>query len=1498
MKDSFFLDTEDFRILFESAPGLLLVLTPDFRVAAASYDYFKTAARQREEILGRVVFEVFPGNSADGETTGEGNLRHSLERVLATRQPDAVRWQSSAGQQAEAKDGAILEEYWKASNVPVLDQSGGVKYIVQRVEDVTEKVLAQKRESEQQLISEKLRLEAKGAQTYLEQILSSTSDSFYRFDQDFRYVYVNRSTIEMFGIEERDFLGKSLWELFPEAEENRYHAELQRSFEEQKPIVFDNYYKPLDRWFENRVYPSPEGLSVFTSEITERKQTEERLRRSHETFFNLVQNAPFGIYIVDAEFRLAQISAGSRRVFTGVEPLLGRDFAEILRIIWDEPFTSQAIERFRHTLATGEPYRSFDTTEQRGNVESTESYDWKIERVTLPDGEFGVVCYFYDLTDQKRAEADLRQSEEKLRMATEAADIYSWEIDVQGGKLLWGANAASVLGFTPETFTESLADAFALVHADDLESTESAVQAAIAADQNFEIEFRLVNPQTGEAVWVSSQAAALRDDAGRVVRFVGVSQNISSRKRREANLAFLADIAADFARFSTVEELTRAVGERVVGYFDLSHCLFVEIDEKADEATVFYEHYAAGETLNLVGTYALSNFHTEEERQALFAGNTVVVNDARCDPPRPRATAAGFQKLGIGSLITAPFLSEGRWKFALSAQCRAPRCWRRDEAELLSELAGGFYLRLERARAEEHLQKALEQLQTALEAAQLGIWQHDLTTNIVSLDERARSHYGIESVAVSLEEIISRVHPDDAPRLAREVAAAMDPQSDGKFFTEYRVVHSDESVHWLAVNVRVQFAGSGSERRAIHGFGTSQDITERRLAETALRESEEKFRDLADNISQLVWMTDADGWIFWYNERWFEYTGTSLAEMQGWGWQKVHHPEWVEQVTGKFKQAIVAGETWEDVFPLRSKNGEYRWFLSRALPIRDAAGKIVRWFGTNTDVTDLRNTRRELEEANALLDTLFDQAPIGLGYWDERLRFSRVNQALAEMNGFPVEEHLGKTVAELLPEVAAGVMEAFQKVVETGEAIVNLEAEGETPAAPGEQRFWSVSYYPIRLEEKIAGIGAVCEEITERKRAEALREQLLASEQQARREAETANRLKDEFLATVSHELRTPLNAMLGWSTIVRQNGFDPEMMRRAMEIIERNARNQEQIIADILDVSRIVTGKLAIAFEAVELGSVVKSAVDTMRPAIEAKNIVLRTDFSKEFNLITGDASRLQQVFWNLLSNAVKFTPEAGEILITLRRDGKFAEIAVKDSGEGINPDFLPFVFDRFRQAQGGSNRKHGGLGLGLAIVRHLVELHGGSVSVESLGKGSGTTFTVKLPLFAAAYQMPGDMENIFVAKTDESFPKVENKKLAGARILVVDDEQDARELLGVILTGAGASTTLAGSVADALGELKAAVFDCLVSDLGMPGEDGFDLIRQIKNSARLKNLPAIALTAYARDDDSKRSLAAGYDRHLPKPVDSGLLIETISDLIAESGALGESTEENVPAL
>jgi PAS domain S-box-containing protein len=490
------------------------------------------------------------------------------------------------------------------------------------------------------------------------------------------------------------------------------------------------------------------------------------------------------------------------------------------------------------------------------------------------------------------------------------------------------------------------------------------------------------------------------------------------------------------------------------------------------------------------------------------------------------------------------------------------------------------------------------------------------------------------------------------------------------------------------------------------------------------------------------------------------------------------------------------------------------------------------------------------------------------------------------MYGYTAEEAIGRHFSLILPPERADEMTAALEKVRRGESVMSMETE--RVRKDGSRLPVSVSISPVRdAAGEVVGASTNGRDITERKRAEEERERLLAREQEARAAAEEANRLKDEFLATLSHELRTPLTAILGWAHLLRSGRLDEESAARAVEIIERNADAQNQLIEDILDVSRIITGKTSLHVEPVEPVSVIEAAAEAVRPAAEAKRVELKIPASTEAVSVFGDAARLRQVVWNLLTNALKFTPEGGRVEVRVARADSHVRIKVSDTGEGIDPEFLPYVFDRFRQADASTTRKRGGLGLGLAIVRHLVELHGGTVGAESEGQGRGATFTVTLPL-AGAVAQPGEPDDSRAARVKRPASPVDcPPSLSGLRVLVVDDEPDTLDFLVAVLEGCGAEVTAASSAAEAFRLLKEVKPDVLVSDIGMPDEDGYALIRRVRQLEDDEGgrTPAIALTAYAREEDRRKAIRAGFQAHMTKPVEPSELAEVVASLAGRAG-------------
>lgn len=531
----------------------------------------------------------------------------------------------------------------------------------------------------------------------------------------------------------------------------------------------------------------------------------------------------------------------------------------------------------------------------------------------------------------------------------------------------------------------------------------------------------------------------------------------------------------------------------------------------------------------------------------------------------------------------------------------------------------------------------------------------------------------------------------------------------------------------------------------------------------------------------------------------------------------------------------------------------------------------------------------------AVLHWMHDLAAQGIITTDSELNVVEWNHWMEAHTGKRACDVIGKNLLELLPELRERRLDRHYGWVLEGQVRVLSQAlHGYLIAMPpmsGEHGYaqmqQAVRISPLSNEDRVIGTLTIVEDVTERVAREAElqaqledRSRLLSNEKLARNEAERANRLKDEFLATISHELRNPLNAILGWAHMMRLGNLTPANVERAVETIYRNAKSQAQLVSDLLDVSRIISGKLRLDVRTIDLIQIVNAAVDSIRPAADAKSIRLQTLLDPAAGPISGDADRLQQVVWNLLTNAVKFTPKGGRVQVKVQRINSHIEIVVTDSGVGINKDFLPYVFDRFRQADASTTRIHGGLGLGLSIVHQLVDLHGGSVNVQSEGEGKGTTFTVVLPFVGVVSQKDGDA--VHPTHSDEVLSFDGLPTLAGLKVLVVDDEADTRELICEVLKECGADVITSPSVADALLALEQHKPDILISDLGMPDEDGYALISKIRAlpAEQGGQIPAAALTAYARAEDRMRVLRSGFQFHLPKPVDSAELVTVVASL------------------
>jgi PAS domain S-box-containing protein len=659
-----------------------------------------------------------------------------------------------------------------------------------------------------------------------------------------------------------------------------------------------------------------------------------------------------------------------------------------------------------------------------------------------------------------------------------------------------------------------------------------------------------------------------------------------------------------------------------------------------------------------------------------------------------------------------------------------------------------------------------------------------------------------------------------------------------------------------------------------------------------LQQSEERFRLLVESVRDYaIFMLDPNGYVLTWNAGAERFKGYRAHEIIGQHFSRFYPSEALARELPDY-ELKVASETgvFEDEGWRVRKDGTLFWANVVITAMRNAQGELIGFAKVTRDLTRRRGHEEELRRSEERFRLLVEGvAEYAIFMLDPNGQVATWNSGAQRIKGYTADEIIGQHFSVFYPDQA--------KESRWPEHELQMAAEKGTFTDTGWRvrkdgtTFWAnVTITALRDDTaKLIGFAKLTRDLTEAKRIETMesidrqREEMLDAERSARMTAQRATRVKDEFLATLSHELRTPLSAILGWTQVLLRGATPkgPDEQKRAIEVIDRNARAQVQLIDDLLDLSRIMTGKLRLDLRQVSFASVVEAAVDSAKPAAEAKGIRLKAILGAGEDVVSADSARLQQVVWNLLTNAIKFTPKGGQVQVVLQRVNSHLELSVSDTGIGIPANYLPHVFDRFSQKDTSTTRAFSGLGLGLAICKQLVELHGGVITAVSEGEGRGATFSVHLP--PSIVQLH-DRSAPRIHPTTETQPgeTLSLPRLDGVHIVAVDDEPDARDLLRTVLEDQGAKVTSFASAEDALAALKTIKPTVLVCDVGMPKMDGYQLIRKLRaEESRSDRIPALALTAFARAEDRKRSLIAGYQAHLAKPFDVGELILLIADLV-----------------
>ncbi|MFN6487268.1 MULTISPECIES: PAS domain-containing protein [unclassified Nostoc] len=1045
----------------------------------------------------------------------------------------------------------------------------------------------------------------------------------------------------------------------------------------------------------------------------------------------------------------------------------------------------------------------------------------------------------HELKERQQVEAKLRQSEERFRQIAENIDAVFWIREVSENRVsyvspaykrLWGLNAEELYQ-KQQVWVDR-------IHPEDRESTQKAFQEKAIAGQ-FDQEYRIILPD-GSVRWVRDRCSPLRDETGEIYRFTGIAEDISERKQVELALR------------DSEERLQMALEGSGGGLWDWN--------------IVTNEDYFSSRWLEMLGYEQgelPENFSSWE--RLIHPDDKVWVMER---------LNAHLQDDSVSYKFEYRMLTKsGEWKWIANYG----KVVLRDHQGNALRMAGIHHdisdvydeLRL-RKQAEQALRDSEERFRTSVENMLdcFGVYRavRNEQGQIVDFATEYVNNAACFNNQMTYEQ-----------QIGRGLCELLPAHRESGLFAEYcQVVETGQAL----IKDSLVYEDNYGQQRLVRAFdirvakfgdgfvATWRDITVRQQTEEALRQSEEFKNRILDSSSDCIKVLSLDGRLLYMNTG-----GLCLMEIDD--LNSYLNTEWLCFWEGssqqQAKQALAATKAGEvSIFRgyCPTKKGTPKWWEVVVSPMLDASGQVEKILLISRDISDRKKIELLLQESEARLKLAYKATQSGLWDWDITRNKAHVSEEYINLFGLdPSTKEITYELwlSRLHPDDRASANEGVSRTMQQQQEHYEddfriIHPDGIRWLAARGQVFYDAAGNAIRM------VGNV-QDITARKQTEIERDRLFQLEQAARAEAERANRIKDEFLAVLSHELRSPLNPILGWTKLLQTRKFSETKTAQALATIERNAKLQTQLIDDLLDIAKILRGKLSINATPVNLAFVIESAIDTVSTAARSKSILLHSVLPN-IGQVSGDSSRLQQIVWNLLSNAIKFTPKGGRVEIRLERVNEQAQIIISDTGKGINPDFLPYIFESFRQEDVSITRKYGGLGLGLAIVRQLVEAHGGTIAADSPGVGLGAVFTVQLPLLDIQPE---------IEQTDELSQKV--LELTGIRVLTVDDDADARDLLTVLLTEYGATVLTVTCAAEVLANLESFQPDVLVSDIGMPEVDGYSLIQQIRTLTPEKGgqIPAIALTAYARVDDSQQAISSGYQRHVTKPLNPEELVQAV---------------------
>lgn len=1295
---------------------------------------------------------------------------------------------------------------------------------------------------------------------------------------DFRIEFVNQAACLNNQMTAEAQLGQPLCKLLPTHRESGLFDEYCQVVETGQALVKDAlFYEDqygqhrLVRAFDIRAAKLGDGFVVTWRDVTDRHQMEQELRQSEARLHSVLENMPV---MLDAFDSMGNIVAWNQEC----ERVTGYSAAEVIgnsgmmaQLYPNPTYWQQQSDQWQQR---GDIYRNWewDLTCKDGSVRTIA---WSNLAAKFPIPGWATWGIGVDVTERKQTERSLAQANDRFRLAMAAINAVVYDWDLVHDRVDRSEGMSHLFGFSPQELEANSEWWISRIHPEDGEDVKQLLRMALQQQERYSLEYRVRN-HWGEYVDVHDQGLILRNSAGNAVRVVGSTTDIRERKRAEA--ALKQSEAISRAKASELEAFMEAVPAGV----------WIAHDPQCHHVT---PNRAACEMMRRSPNSVMTATPSDGKYPFQFKIQQHGQDVPPADLPMQRAGRTGQSIAGEFEFV----FEDGDICYLYGKAVPV-----RYESGEIRGVMGAFLDITHLKQAEAALQQSEERLQLALQGARQGIWDWNFQQQQLTWDDRCKEIFGLSpDFPVTYEWHINALHPDDRERVMAAITDTLDRGSE--FEQEYRTFWPDGSLRWVLARGKCYWDGAGQPYRM---SGTVLDITAakqdeaiRKQTEVSLRESRERLALALDAARIGSWDWDLEtNEVIWspYHEMIFGYEpGKPQRTYQE--WLERIHPDDLEVVQLATRQAMEEKHAYACEYRTVWADGSIHWVSSYGRFHYNSEGVPIRMLGMLFDISDRKQAEAALQERELMFRTLADTMPQLFWVILPNGHHEYCNQRWYDYTGMTPEQAHGNGWQQMVhPDDLPHTVRAFGEALATGQ--IYTTENRLRRASDGEYR-WHLSQALPMYDEKgsiVRWFGSSTD-IHDQKSVIEERAQALDRERAARIELERVSRMKDEFLAVVSHELRSPLNAILGWSRLLRTRTFDRQKTEQALESIERNAQAQTQLIEDLLDISRIIRGQIRLDLRPTNLIPCIQAAMDTIRPTATTKSIAIGFDSPLGMLLVSGDPDRLQQIIWNLLSNAVKFTPEGGRVEVRLEQvEGRgtahppmlpsssaqrYAQIRVIDSGKGIDPEFLPYVFERFRQEDATTTRHQGGLGLGLAIVRNLVELHGGTIQADSAGEGQGATFTVQFPLLSLDLQAHQANYQGFHRQTIVDTVL----DLSGIKVLIVDDERDTREFLQAALEQYGAIVISAASAVEAWQFLQAHQPDILLSDVGMPDEDGFTLIRRIRSLPHHQGggIPAAALTAYAREGDRLQALAAGFQMHIPKPIEPIQLLTVIVKLL-----------------